>query len=230
MQIQGKSVLFCKCPYSFCTSTENITHLIDTTASQVFGASHRAVPGQAAPPRALAIVITLPIILHHGSHSPASFIQGRSLPESDREHQLLAAACILLHQLLSPPAPTRTVRLDTEATPTLWPYQLLLGDQSMGLPGTRQLTPKPFRLQVSFLTEEPRRKPGVRERALHDECWMILLTHSLRCLKKVLVARGSGGRPAPAGHPGQRSGFTTSTGNRGKSSYHQVDGGERQRA
>lgn len=76
-------------------------------------------PGKAASPRAPAIIITLPIIFHHSSHGPAGLTQGRTLPESGREHQLSAAACILLHQPISPPAPTRTVRLDTEVIPAL---------------------------------------------------------------------------------------------------------------
>lgn len=75
--------------------------------------------GKAAPPRAPAIVIALPIPFHHSSHGPAGLTQERILPESDRDHQLSAAACILLHQPISSPAPAKTVRLDTEVLPAL---------------------------------------------------------------------------------------------------------------
>lgn len=75
--------------------------------------------GEAAPPRSPAIVIALPITFHHSSRGPAGLIQERILPESDREHQLSAAGCILLHQPISSPAPAKTVRLDTEVLPAL---------------------------------------------------------------------------------------------------------------
>lgn len=94
------------------------THLINThlTASQVFSARTEQYLGKAAPPRAPSTIITFPIIFYHSSHG-RGLTRGRSLHEPDREHQLSAAVCILLHQPISPPAPTQTFRLDTEVIP-----------------------------------------------------------------------------------------------------------------
>lgn len=95
------------------------THLINThlTASQVFSARTEQYLGKAAPPRAPSTIITFSIIFYHSNHGVTGLTRGRSLPEPDREHQLSAAACILLHQPISPSAPTQTFRLDNEVIP-----------------------------------------------------------------------------------------------------------------
>lgn len=74
--------------------------------------------GKTAPPRASAIIVTLPVILHHSSCDLAGLTQVRSLAESGREQQL-SAACVLLHRPVSPPAPAGTIRPDTEGIPAL---------------------------------------------------------------------------------------------------------------